>query len=318
MYRLKYKLMDEAGEGEGSAGTGEGSQSANQKVPEWQQAIPENIRGWDEVKNSDSPEKFWGQVENMRSFLGQSIRIPGEDAGAEQQQEFYDKLINKVPDLMIRPKDDDPDAMQTLYRQLGQPENSDDYRIPEIEAPEGIPVDENALKAFAPIAHKYGLSQKQFEGVLKDYNEGQLQGVLQQRSDYQQQMQDLRGEWGLTFDDNMQKADRVRQAFLGDDLASIEGLPPGIIRGLAKIADQFGGEGSNDLISSQGKAGVVAPSEAKAQVNEIMSNREHAYWNAGDPGHADAVKKVVALMKQANPDSSTEINDLRAGNALDM
>ena len=316
MYRLKYKLMDEAGEAEGSAG--ESSQSQNQEVPEWQQAIPENIRDWDEVKNSDSPEKFWGQVENMRSFLGQSIRIPGEDAGTEQQQEFYDKLINKVPDLMIRPKDDDPDAMQTLYRQLGQPEKADDYRLPEIEVPEGIPVDENALKAFAPIAHKHGLSQKQFEGVLKDYNEGQLQGVLQQRSDYQQQMQDLRGEWGLTFDENMQKADRVRQAFLGDEVTSIEGMPPGIIRGLAKIADQFGGEGSNDLISSTGKAGVMAPAEAKAQVNEIMGNRDHAYWNAGDPGHADAVKKVIALMKQANPDSSTDINALRAGNALDM
>ena len=318
MYRLKYKLMDEAGEGEGSSGTGEDEGTQNQNTPEWLNSIPENIRDWDEVKNSDTPEKFWGQMENMRSFLGQSIRIPGEDAGAQQQQEFYDKLINKVPDLMIRPKDDDPDAMQTLYRQLGQPEKADDYRLPEIDVPEGIPVDEDALKAFAPIAHKHGLSQKQFEGVLKDYNEGQLQGVLQQRSDYQKGMQELRSEWGLTFDDNMQKADRVRQAFLGDDVTSIEGMPPGIIRGLAKIADQFGGEGSNDLISSAGKAGVVAPAEAKAQVNEIMGNREHAYWNASDPGHADAVKKVIALMKQANPDSSTDINDLRAGSGLDM
>jgi len=318
MFRLKYKFMDEAGEGEGGSGSDEGTQTQNTDVPEWQAAIPENIRGWDEVKNSDTPEKFWGQVENMRSFLGQSIRIPGEDAGAEQQQEFYDKLITKVPDLMIRPKDDDADAMQTLYRQLGQPEKADDYRLPEIDVPEGIPVDEDALKAFAPIAHKYGLSQKQFEGVLKDYNEGQLQDILKQKSGYQEQMQSLKGEWGLTFDENMQKADRVRQAFLGDDIASIDGLPPGVIRGLAKIADQFGSEGSNDLIGSIAKTGVIAPDEAKAQVNEIMGNREHAYWNASDPGHADAVKKVVTLMKQANPDSKQSIDDLRAGGALDM
>ncbi len=49
---------------------GAGDDGGNDGGGEWYSSYPETVQAWDEVKNSDSPEKFWDQMTNMRSLIG--------------------------------------------------------------------------------------------------------------------------------------------------------------------------------------------------------------------------------------------------------
>jgi hypothetical protein len=84
LFKLLFPLTMVSEDGGGSENT------------DWKTSLPEPVQGWDEVKNSDTPDKFWDQVTNMRSHLGQSIRIPGQDAGDDDWKAFNEKMIAKV------------------------------------------------------------------------------------------------------------------------------------------------------------------------------------------------------------------------------
>lgn len=320
MFRQKYRLQQEAAEAMEAGGTVSdlaAEDDAAAKVEAWKEGLPEAVRGWDEVKNSDTPEKFWDQMTNMRGLLGQSIRIPSEDASNEAKQEFYDKLTSKVPDLMPRPKEDDTDAMNALWKSLGRPDTADAYSVPELEVPEGVELDTSGTEVFRGIAHKYGLNQKQFEGIVKEYNQHTLQQIADQQTSFNEGVKNLKQEWGVKFDDNIAKADKVRAAFF-DFIPSVNNLPADMVKSFAKLADSFGKEGSNSLTAERPEmAQRMAPAEAQALLSDILNNREHAYWQAGHPDHARAVQRVLELTKMANPGMSDDINDLRAGVSLD-
>ena len=53
--------------------------------------------------------------------------------------------------------------------------------------------------------------------------------------------------------------------------------------------------------------GRLAPDDAKMQLTEIGKNRDHPYWNSGDPAHSlwgGENGKYVELVRQANPEES--------------
>ncbi|MCK5714796.1 MAG: hypothetical protein KAH64_02455, partial [Nitrosomonadaceae bacterium] len=75
----------------------------------WYDSFPESVQQWDEVQNSSGPEQFWQRITSHRQHIGQSIRIPSDEASADDMNAFYDKLQKRVPNLMPVPDIDDPD-----------------------------------------------------------------------------------------------------------------------------------------------------------------------------------------------------------------
>lgn len=63
----------------------------------WKNNVPEAVKDWDEFKNSETQEQFFDQMANHRKHLGQSIRIPSEEAGSDTWNQFHEKILNKVP-----------------------------------------------------------------------------------------------------------------------------------------------------------------------------------------------------------------------------
>jgi hypothetical protein len=129
-------------------------------------------------------------------------------------------------------------------------------------------------------------------------------------------MQTLKQEWGMAFDERVNAAKAVAKE-TGAPEALIEAIENNSVGGevykwLYQVGTQLGSEGINSPNIS-GRSTLMSPAEATERVNEIMANRKHPYWNAHDPQHKEAVKKVVELMKLANPDSSHDTGDLRAG-----
>jgi len=152
----------------------------------WKDSLPETIKDWDEVKNAKDSDSFWTQMSNMRSMMGQSIRIPTQEASADVLKEFDERLMSKVPSLMRKPDFEDDAVMDSFYQQMGRPEEKEKYVAPELEAPEGIILDETLAGNFKDIAFKNGLTQKQYEGVVKDYTASSV-GVAQGQLESHQQ-----------------------------------------------------------------------------------------------------------------------------------
>lgn len=284
----------------------------------WRDTFPEPVREWDEFKNSDSPEKFWGQVGEMRSHLGQSIRVPTEEAGDEQWSQFYTKLQTKVPGLMPKPNMEDETAMQTLYRQMGQPEKAEEYKIPEIDT-QGVELQADTAEAFRAVAHKHGLTQKQFEGVVTDFTALNVNAGLEMRKAAQTDQASLQTEWGAAYDQNtgLVKSLAIKTNAPESLLKAIEHkqVDASTMKWMHKIATQFGGsEGVNLLNDDGGDQGLVmTPAEAQEKINDMMNNKDHAYWDGSHSQHEQAVKRMLELQKFANPTASTNVNDLRRG-----
>lgn len=298
MFRVKQKYCAEFDEDDAVA---------------WKENLPDAIKGWDEVKNAKDSDSFWTQMSNMRSMMGQSIRIPTDDAGKDALKEFDERLMNKVPSLMRKPDFDDDEVMESFYRQMGRPEEKEKYVSPELDAPDGIILQEGLADDFKGIAFKHGLTQKQYEGVVKDYSTSSVNVAQGQLESHQQGMSELSKEWGAAFDQNIERADAIRSKYFNDVIEDINLAGAPIVKAFNSIAERFGKEGSSNLIEEKiNRSNVLAPAEAKERLNEILSNKEHAYWVAQDPAHNDAVDKVVSLTKLAHPDMEESTDKLRA------
>jgi hypothetical protein len=318
MIRFK-KLLTLNAEGEGDAGSGAGGGSSNGGgvnggAVDWKASLPEPVRAWDEVKTSDTPDKFWGQVSDMRSHLGTSIRIPGPDASQEAIAAFHQKLREKVPTLMPTPNPDDEASVLNTYKALGHPEKPEDYTVPTFTAPQGVQLDTSPIEGFRPIAHKYGLTKKQFEGIVNEMTQASIQAASQQQQAMDSEVGSLNTEWGHAFDQNYKKA---------LDIAEKTQAPPALIdalraskaqaqtvKWLHKLADAFRGEPQAG--GDKNTSVVMTPGEAKQRVAEIMNNRQHPYWVADHPNHRAAMENMLELRKFADPNASTDINTLRA------
>ena len=111
------------------------------------------------------------------------------------------------------------DQWNEVYTKLGRPESADKYKL---EAnSDVVPIDENAIKTFAETSHKLGLNNKQAQGIL-EYYKNMMEGTAQQskidaETAQAQAEQELRQEWGKSFDENRKKAASIAKANLGAD-----------------------------------------------------------------------------------------------------
>lgn len=293
---LKYRKMDEAGEGD----PGDGGQK-------WFDSLPDEYKANETVQNAPDLGTFVKQALDTASFVGNSVRIPGPDAGQEDIQKFHQKLVEKVPGLYYMPSEEDAEAQKALFQKLGKPAEITGY---ELKIPEGYEndVDESFMENFPKWAHELNLTKKQAEGMFNKYSE-QLAGRLKSmREANAESIGKVKNEWGAAFDSKMNKVnalldktgapDSVKEAVKnniagGDTLKWFAGLAESMMGGKPVVLDQ---EGAPDS--------AMTPSEAQAQINEIMARKE--YWDAGSPQQKDLVKKVVELRKLADPAASTE------------
>ena len=74
---------------------------------------------------------------------------------------------------------------------------------------------------------------------------------------------------------------------------------PEFIKAFAKIADFRQSVTSEDTVAEMSQSGIMTPASAQAEVDAIMNDRSHAYWDRKNPvGREQAVKRVADLMSQ--------------------
>ena len=242
----------------------------------WKEAISEEYRTDPNIEKFTEIDALAKSYINATKMIGQDkVAVPNENSTEDQWNEVYTKL--------------------------GRPESADKYKL---EAnSEIVPIDENAIKTFAETSHKLGLNNKQAQGIL-EYYKNMMEGTAQQskidaETSHAQAEQELRQEWGKSFDENRKKAAAIAKANLGADFldttflkdGSVLGNNPTVIKGFLKIANMM----SEDPIVTTESESVDQGKNLEAEISQIMNDKSHPYHVKGHPDHDKSVQQMLTL-----------------------
>jgi len=197
------------------------------------------------------------------------------------------------------------DQWNEVYSKLGRPESPDKYQL-DFKS-EVAPVDENAIKSFAEVAHKTGLNEKQAQAILDFYKQNSENSVQQLKIDTEtaqaQAEQQLRQEWGKQFDENINKAAAVAKANMSNDVLDMQlkdgtrlGDHPDVIKGFAKIAGLL----SEDKVVTTESESVDQGRDLESEISKIVNDRTGPYWNKTHPDHSKLVQQVYTMREMIN------------------
>jgi hypothetical protein len=199
-----------------------------------------------------------------------------------------------------------PDEWKQVYSKLGLPESADKY---EYKFGENKAVSDEFVKEFTLNAHKNGVLPHQAQEMLSYIDQLTSSSLSKAQEDQKAQiagaLSNLRSEWGNTYDQEINYAKSGLKAFADEDTlkfldSSGLGDNPAIIKLFNKIGKAIG----EDKFQ---KGGVVqdklTPELARREVNKVMGDHKHAYYDANHPAHKDAVtdmQKYYEVMASAN------------------
>jgi len=250
---------------------------------DWKEDIPADIRdGLGDVDNVSDLAKGYVSAQQM---IGNSIRIPGKDAGTEDWDKFYGKFSD-VPGLTRY----NPDDLNSLYEAAGRPKESKDYNV---EADAG----------FLEVAHAAGLNRSQVEALLS-YDKGLDEtNQTEETAAMEGGINSLRQEWGLAFDGKVAEGQNA-VAFLEQTVPGLSealnatgaGNHPAMIKLFQTLGSNL--SESDGFGASSASGSGLTPSEARMQIAEIQNNELHPYHN----GDESAMEHFLELHRYANPE----------------
>jgi hypothetical protein len=219
-----------------------------------------------------------------------------------------EKLLGneKVP---IPKGEDDVEGWQRFSKALGIPDTAEKYGLADPELPEGLEGLDIDKRKFSEIAHGLKLTPNQAKGLWEQVVKSNVEDFKAQQVEFKNQMakvvNELRGKWGDAYDGNVHLGQMVINKFAGgnketeDYLTSVLASDPRGVEFLAKIGSQFA---ENKIGEFSATRFSLAPEQAKAEIDKILSNPEHPYLNerATRQEHDAAVDYVDRLYKIAN------------------
>ena len=257
----------------------------------WLESIPEELRSASFIKpGDDGKAKPLSQVvadlNDAAQYMGNSLRIPGPDAGDDKWSEFHAKVQERVPGLMQTPNLEDPDSLNATFGKLGRPEGADGYKTPE-----GVDLPPEQLGEIKALAHKANMTQHQFNDYLSTVSETHKTAAEQATAKHQEAITALKGEWGAAYDQRVgQVADFLKTngttpAYVIEALEA-GSLPADQVRWLHSLADTVSNE-DGQFHRQEGDTGqpMLSPEEAKMRVAEIVDRM----YDRNNPPSSDEV-----------------------------
>ena len=279
----------------------------------WRDALPEEMRGNESLSTFEDIGALAKGFIDAKAYQGSSVKIPGEDAGADDVKAFNEKMIEKMPTLMYKPDMENQEQSVEFYRTLGMPEGPDGYEIPKVEVPESIEMGGGKAEAFRGIAHKYGLTAAQFKGVMGDVMAQDIVDAQANQKDVADNMIAIKEKFGHAFSDNMGKINLMLSK-TGAPETLVDAVKGGMIdvnmiNWMYTMGKQMGGEGFNfdDADVNDNKTAKMTPEDAQNAIAEINANPDHAYWKGTGVDKKRATDRMIELMKFANPTAPVEI-----------
>lgn len=268
------------------------AETVAEDAPSFIGSLSEDLRSESSLADFKDVNGLAKSYVNAQRLVGNSVRIPGEDASPEAREEFLAK-IEATGGLIRKPDLDNAESLNSLYSSLGRPETAADYKA---EAPEGIQFNDESLGEFSKVAHEAGLSNKQYETMVNVYAQEKLQEAQVQTEVADQFLAQTKEMWGPDFSARADAAKAVKEMYMEKYPEAMQALVegpngnnPALLSMLSELSGTFKEKGMVGS-SSKHQFGTSAE-EAKEKIDEIKANKAHPYW-AGD---RDAVARVNKL-----------------------
>jgi len=259
----------------------------------WYSGLPEELHP--QVEKFETVEDLAKGYANAESMIGNSVRIPSEDAEEGQWTQFKEKLRG-VPGITMMPGQDDADGWNDLYSKMGKPSQANEYGIDD--------------QGFAELAHRTNLTTQQAQELYQAYTYDATQRNEQRQLEMTRLMDELKTEWGPAFEKNGQRAaqavDYLDRKIKAEGQLSQALREPGVgdnpllIKALSAIGEMLG----EKQIAAKDTSNVfnIAPAEARERANAIIGDMTDAYHNVSHPNHKSRVDHVQRLMEIAHPE----------------
>ncbi|REK56685.1 MAG: hypothetical protein DWQ49_09955 [Bacteroidetes bacterium] len=235
----------------------------------------------------------------LKSYQGNSLRIPGEDASDEDRKEFINKLISKVPNVMVKPDFDNEEQSKEFYRTLGVPESVDGYSVNE-----DIKLPESRLELLKNVAANANLTKDQFNKVISEVYKADMAEVEKINEQDEADAKALKQKWGHAYDDRYNHVTQLVEG-TGAPVRLVEAIKGKLadsetMEWLYNLTKQISGEGINiGNQEDQGSNRGLTPEEAREKIAEINNNTSHPYWIASHPDHKAALEKMIKYQEAA-------------------
>lgn len=271
----------------GSGVAGSGSSTAN--LADWSTHIPKELatdKTWERVKGKDLGEVLKRYVE-LDKYNAGAIKLPGEKDAPEER----DKKLGEI------------------FGKLGRPAEASGYSVGEMTWPEGYQISEAHDQGFKMAAHKMGLTQGQYQGVMKffaEYVGESMQAVSgAATASWKEGEAQLRKDWGSSYDGNVKLAQvglmSLANSALGDE-AEAKGLmdrikqtplanDPAFMKTIAKLGFMM----EEDKLISVDRS-VTNSASIQEKIDTIKADPD--YWNDRSPRYEQLMKQVDALYKE--------------------
>jgi hypothetical protein len=236
-----------------------------------------------------------------KALVGASLRVPGPDATPEQKKAFIMGLHEKVPQVTFIPETPEERAVvePLLWNALGRPAKATEYSADGVDMA-GVPLD---LKVAQEAALKHGLTKAQFVERLKEA----VQNHLEHQQALKKNQDALKQEWGAAYEERV--AAIVGTALkLENPIEEVESirqgrLSPAQMKVWWKVTQALGGTGRavGDQTTAPAK-GTPAPGEAKALIEEAMSDPSYRDGTTNPAKHERTMARIKELMPLAYPE----------------
>ena len=249
------------------------------------------------LKNFKSDIDFVKNFKENESFLGRSIRVPGEDATDESRAQFYEKLAKAANGkLMPVPDREDKEAMESVYSSMGKPKESSEYSLPEVD---GVKLSDDQVNDFREVAHQLNLPKDGFKDMMTGIMAKEGERLEAERIQRDNGKKQLETEWGQAYDGKMERIYTVinQTGAPTDVVDAIKAgkMGPESLKWLDAMAENL--QGSKMEISGQAPTQQIGttPAEAKEQAAELRDNIRSI--RKSDPTYSAKLQKLQELTR---------------------
>ena len=240
--------------------------------------IPESFREEKALDNFNNMEDFVKSYLHAQKLVGaDKIPVPNKHATEEDWNE--------------------------VFKRLGAPSDPNDYKY-DLKDQE---MDSEAVQQFNKTAHRLGLLPKQAEGLIKFYNEMNVNNAAsQEEAAAQAQLNveaELKKEFGPQFNKRLDQAKRLAVNSLGQDFLENTYLKDGsrlgdnlnVIKAFSDLADKL----SEDPIIQGDGTSYMTAKDIEKEITELTQEGS-AYWDKNHINHQKAVDEVLKLREMLN------------------
>jgi hypothetical protein len=254
------------------------TQTEQPKEVNFKDLIPENFREEKSLNNFNNMEDFVKSYLHAQKLVGaDKIPVPNKHATEEDWNE--------------------------VFKKLGAPNSPEDYKY-NFKDEE---VDQQSVQEFNKTAHRLGLLPKQAEGLIKFYNEMNVNNAAsQEEAAAQSQMNveaELKKEFGPQYNKRLDQAKRLAVNSLGEDFLENTYLKDGsrlgdnltVIKAFSNLADKL----SEDPIIQGDGSSYMTAKDIEKEITELTQEGS-AYWDKSHVNHDKSVTEVLKLREMLN------------------